>query len=1028
MVEYYLFGGVEARVDGAPAALGGPKQRCALAVLLAGHGTVVSADRLIDAIWPADPPAKALVSVRSYVANLRRCLADASPAAAVRLTSRSPGYRLELLDGDRVDLLRFEELVKNGRAALAGDDAYAAFDLLTDALALWRGTPFGAFADREFARNDVLRCESLLHEATVARFDAGLRRGDSTALIPEIEVALGGQPLQERLWGQLMLALYRAGRTGDALRAYERAAAALDREIGARPGADLQGLHLQILEHDAELGTPVPARLPATGSAAVPPTVIGRAAELDTAAAMVARARAGAGSLLVITGDSGIGKTSLTAVVADRAEPAGLTVAWATHSSGIRVPRLWTWIQILRRLGRELGAPGRERVRRAAPGVVEALVPEWHTADAVGANVVAASGFQLVQGVVDAVVELAAVRPLLLVLDDLHLADTMSAQVLGLLSGALPLLPVQVVANWTLFGADRPVNRQEFDRLVRSGGTTTIRLRGIDAGAVARLAADLSGAAVNPAIVDYLWAHAGGNPFFVRELVRAFDVDGRLQGTDVPGLDAVPDAIAGVVGSRLEALDGPSRRTLAAAAVLGPEFEVPELASILGEPSTIARERLRPAYETGLLDRHPGRPGSYRFSHGLVRDAVLAQISGTDRTTIHAAVAAAAADTLDTAPYEDTIAAAGHAWNAGTELDPAVALRIHEAVIARALTRSAYADVVVLVEHAVQICRRLPAEPELLEREATLWLHLAGSRGILHGQVSAAAAAAVDRAFELGGQAKGREFYGAMAMQAMMLCGRGRLDEAELICAGLADRYAACGDPDVGVAGHFVQIMIHALRGRSEAMFDVARAMLATFPAPETVADPMHFFHPRVYCWMGLMAALRGDRVAAQENLRIAMELAHSRGDVFNLLAARLSMVEADAVLGICAGTGPAADSVAAALAAAGAQQWAACAEVVAVWAHTLCGAGVDPAAAYAAYEAITEDGSTVMTAFFLALLADIEAYHGRPEQAHELLSRARVLADLTGEHAWDDLLAERAARLPQPHGAPVRTPVPDGS
>ena len=145
MAQYYLSGAVAARVDGTPAALGGPKQRCVLAVLLANHGTVVSIDRLIDAVWGDEPPPKALASVRSYVANLRRVLdpgADVGPdqtpdarrgdTQGQRLASHPHGYQLNLLGGDTIDLVSFESLVSKGRTALIRHSAGAAVEMLTE--------------------------------------------------------------------------------------------------------------------------------------------------------------------------------------------------------------------------------------------------------------------------------------------------------------------------------------------------------------------------------------------------------------------------------------------------------------------------------------------------------------------------------------------------------------------------------------------------------------------------------------------------------------------------------------------------------------------------------------------------------------------------------------------------------------------------------------------------------------------------------------------------------------------------------
>lgn len=1008
-VEYSLFGAIEVCVDGTPAALGGPKQRCVLAVLLAGRGTVVSVDRLTDALWRDEPPTKGLVSLRSYISNLRRCLPADAPA---RLETRPLGYRLTLLEADRLDLATFEHLVDEGRTALGHDDATLGFDKLTTALRLWRGTPFGEFADHEFAHPEVLRYTALRRLAIESRFDAALRMGRGSDLIPELEAALANDPVHEKLWGHLMLALFRSGRGPDALGAFERARDTLDREVGAPPGNDLRTLYRKISDNSADLllGRSTPATLVAAAPEARRPVLVGRANELGTLTDSVMRARTGSGGLIVVTGESGIGKTSVVDALSDRAREAGMTVAWAAHPAGIRVPQLWMWIQILRGLGDEFGEAGRNRVRHRAPGVIDALVPEWHAGEATTAP--AANGFPLFESIVTALAELSALRPLLLVIDDLHLADSTSGSVLLMLAAHSARLPIQIVCTWTYFGVGRPVNRQLYEKLTGSSDISTVPLRGVDRDAAGRLIEQLSGAPVTPELSEHLWTHARGNPFYIKELARSLAVGAQSGGLTGSDLDAVPDAVAAAVGRRLAVLGKPGRRALSAAAVIGPEFDVATLAGILDSPVRTVRARLRPAYETGLLDEHRDRPGMFSFSHGLLRDAVLTRIPVAERSAAHAAIASDRATALAASPYEEAIAAADHAWQAGTEINTHAALEIHETVIQRALARSAYADIATLAEHALQICRRLPAKPELLERQSALWLHLAGARGILHGQTSVTALDAVQRAFELGEQIDGRDFYSAAAMRCMMLCARGRLDEAEVIAHGLRARYAVSHDPAAGVASAFVDVMATGLRGHRDEMLDRAHRMLETFPPPETVSDPTHFFHPRVYCWMGLMEALRGNRDAAADYCRISLELARSRGDVFNILAARLTLVETYGVLGITEGTAAAAEAVYGDLSAAGGGQWAACAKVVEVWARTLTGENTDPATAFRAFDAITEDGSTVMAPFFLALLADIEARHHRSAAALELLARAQGIADATGEHAWDPLLSARVAEL----------------
>jgi hypothetical protein len=439
-------------------------------------------------------------------------------------------------------------------------------------------------------------------------------------------------------------------------------------------------------------------------------------------------------------------------------------------------------------------------------------------------------------------------------------------------------------------------------------------------------------------------------------------------------------------------------------------------------PISTVQGRLRPAFETGLIDEVSDSPGAFRFSHGLLREAVLAQLATTERTTVHAAIAATRAATLTTAAYENGIAAADHAWRAGAELNPDTALEVHETVIQRALTRSAYPDVAVLAEHALQICRRLPAKPEQLERQATMWLYLAGAKGILDGQAGTTTAAAVQRAFEIGAEVRGRGFYGAIALQCMMMCAHGRLEESQVIATGLREQYESSGDPDIGVAADFVQIMIHALRGDVEATVSTGNHMMATFPAPETVTDPMHFLHPRVYCWMALGEALRGDRGAMSDYAQRALDLARSRGDVFNILAAKLVLVESAAILGDTCGTAAAAWDVEREFATAGGHQWGAAARIIGVWAMIRGTGDGDPTSAFDAFDVLTADRTCVMNGLFLGLLADIEMHQGRVEHADELLARAHSLADTTGEHAWDGFLAERVVAVRR--GATQRDPV----
>lgn len=1004
MVDYVLSGAVEVRRAGRSVPLGGVKQRCVLAVLLANHGSVVSTDQLIQHVWQDDAPPKALTSLRAYVSNLRRALGDddrdVADADPVRLETRPRGYRLNLFHGDSVDLHRFESLVSAARTALDGGDAGGAVGMLGESLALWRGDPFGDFTYSEFAAPEVQRFAGLRSAATELRLRAALHLGGGAELIPEIRSALTQNPLHEPLWAHLMVALHRSGRTSDAVRAFDRACEVLKREVGGQPGADLQAVFDQITTPPSELDGQSAARI-----SAGPSSLVGRDRELRLATETVSRVHDGAGGMILVAGESGIGKTSFTRAVTKTARAAGVAVAWAGHPSGITLPQHWAWIQVLRQLGNEFGADGRGTVRRAASGVADALVPEWNSESALAGASVPASGFALAEGIVVALEAFSAIRPVLVVIDDAQDADQPTLDALTLLAARLPQLPMQVMVNWRYHGAARPVNRASLERLAGRTDSVTIHLDGIDADATAELINVVTGVAAPVAVAEYVSRYTRGNPFYIKEIARTLDTGSGA----VPGL---PETVVDVLSRRLDELGRPSRQILAAAAVLGPEFDLAEVAAMANLSTSTVETRLRPALAAALVDETADLPGTYRFSHGLTRDAVLAILSSEDRAELHAAAASARVSGLESDPYEIVIAAADHAWQAGTHLNPVTAVDVHETTIKRALHRSAYEDVAALTERALHLCRRLPAKPELLERQAALWLHLAGARGILEGQGSASATDAAQRAFEIGAHIKGRSFYGAVAVQASMLCAHGRIDEADVIAQGLREQYRNSGDFDCGVASDFASVVVAGLRGETDLQIEIGRHMMDTFPAPETVTDPMHFFHPRVYTWMSLGEALRGNADASRHYGTRALQLASSRGDVFNVLGAKLTWVEASAILGELQGTAAAAAAVERDFAAAGGQQWGAAARIVSVWAEAMEGGSVDPQDGFDAFETLRSDGTCVMHAYFLALLSDIELRFGRRAAAAELIERAQNLIAVTGEHVWDEFLARRVAAM----------------
>jgi DNA-binding SARP family transcriptional activator/ABC-type transport system substrate-binding protein len=251
-VEFRLLGPVEVLRDGDPVALGGAKPRALLGLLLLHANQVVSRDRLIDELWGDRPPGTAGHSLDVQISRLRKAF---EPEEV--LLTRSGGYVLEI-DPESVDVNRFERLLEEGRRANAEGRAKDATDALRSALGLWRGAALADLSYESFASTEIERLEELRLVATEERIDAELALGHHDTLIPELESLTARYPLRERLRGQLMLALYRAGRQAEALRVYSDTRKRLVDELGIEPGQALRDLEQAILRQDPALDLPKP--------------------------------------------------------------------------------------------------------------------------------------------------------------------------------------------------------------------------------------------------------------------------------------------------------------------------------------------------------------------------------------------------------------------------------------------------------------------------------------------------------------------------------------------------------------------------------------------------------------------------------------------------------------------------------------------------------------------------------------------------------------------------------------------------
>jgi YVTN family beta-propeller protein len=308
-MDFCILGPLEVRDDGVELSLGGGKQRALLALLLIHPNESLSTDRLIDELWDEQPPPTAAKILQNYVSQLRRVVGDE------RLQTQARGYALRVGLGE-LDVDRFRQVFEEGRRAQAAGDPERASLLLGEALALWRGSPLADFTYEAFAREEIGRLEELHLSALIERMDADLALGRHRDLISVLETLVAQHPAQERLRGQLMLALYRSGRQAEALQVYQDARRTLAEELGLEPSQGLQRLEQSILTHDPDIEPPAAEQSrPAVAGARSNPSRRGRLVRNQRLLAVVlasAAAVAVAAAAIFVWSDHSVPATPIT--------------------------------------------------------------------------------------------------------------------------------------------------------------------------------------------------------------------------------------------------------------------------------------------------------------------------------------------------------------------------------------------------------------------------------------------------------------------------------------------------------------------------------------------------------------------------------------------------------------------------------------------------------------------------------------------------------------------------------------------
>jgi predicted ATPase/DNA-binding SARP family transcriptional activator len=355
-LEIRLLGPFEVLVGGRPAEVTGPKRHALLALLALRGGRVVPVEVLVDALWGAEVPAAPRNAVQHHVSRLRAAL------GADSIIATPDGYALA---GATVDASRFEELLARARSAGRAGDAGQAAELVARALALWRGRPLQGLPDNPWVGAEAARLEGLRTDALEEQFEAALALGEHTEVVGRIRRVLAEHPFRERLWEQLMLALYRSGRQAEALETFGQARRVLAEQLGVEPGPGLQRLQAAILAHDPTLAS-VPAAAAPRGRLPAPVTsFVGRQQALAEAVELV-----GGHRLVSLIGPPGVGKSRLALEMARAVEHDFAGGVWFVELARATRPA-----DVARVVARALDARGPTPSRDPLARVVQRLRP-----------------------------------------------------------------------------------------------------------------------------------------------------------------------------------------------------------------------------------------------------------------------------------------------------------------------------------------------------------------------------------------------------------------------------------------------------------------------------------------------------------------------------------------------------------------------------------------------------------------------------------------------------------------------------
>ncbi|MFI5934064.1 AAA family ATPase [Actinoplanes sp. NPDC051494] len=726
-----ILGSLRLWLDGTEVETGPQQQTYLLALLLVQHGRPVGTAELIDLLWGRDAPGSALNVIHKYVGALRRVLEPGLPArGSSRWLHRiGDGYQFTAAAG-MLDLTVFRERVQRARIARERGQDEAALDHYGEALALWHGRagegltltaaamPVFAALDAEFLSTCLVAAELAVALRTPRR------------ALPALHLAASMAPLDEAVQAMLVTVLGAAGHQAEALTTFQRVRIRLDEELGVRPGPALRDAQRLVLIRPPEPADSPPADSPPAApgpAAAVPPGrpgipvgppaagLVGRVEELGALRQTVSSALAGRTACGIVEGEPGAGKTRVLLEVAAEAERRGALVARGACLDGAGTPSMWPWVQVIGAVVNHLPAADRDGWLAGELGrLVEGR------GDLLAAPVLPDNGtpFRLFEQVVALIGQVAARRPVLIVIDDLQWADAGSLALFGHLVARMPRRNALIAALRDRAPRPGPELSRTLAAASRVPGHRRIRLGPLGPDEVAELVRRETGHEPGPETSRDIHTRTAGNPFFVRELSRLLTADGVL--SDEAAVRArVPATVRDVVLDRMAGLDEDARLLLRTAALIGRDVGIGLLARTAGLDVGACLALLEPVEALGVFESTPDDPFSFRFAHDVVRETLTETTSPARALRLHLLVA----DALEaTGPGGDDVAErlAHHLRCAGPLADPA---RTAHALV-RAGLRAAGKSALEAAEHHLRSAAQLARANNLAELELAALAHL----------------------------------------------------------------------------------------------------------------------------------------------------------------------------------------------------------------------------------------------------------------------------------------------------------------